>query len=35
MLSVGLLAAFILSRFPAVRAYINTNTQSRGCSCGG
>lgn len=33
----ALLAAFILSRFPAVRAYINTNTNTKspGCSCVG
>ncbi len=31
----ALLAAFILSRFPAVRSYINTNTKTPGCSCGG
>lgn len=30
----ALLAAFILSRFPAVRAYINTNTKSPDCNCG-
>lgn len=31
----ALLAAFILSRFPAVKAYIDTNTKPGGCTCGG
>lgn len=29
----AVLAAFILSRFPKVQAYINQNT--KGCNCGG
>lgn len=30
----ALLAAFILSRFPAVKAYIDSNTKPGGCGCG-
>ncbi|MDT7522040.1 hypothetical protein RAE21_06390 [Rhodoferax sp. TBRC 17198] len=29
----ALLAAFILSKFPKVRAYIDTNTKGGGCNC--
>ena len=31
----ALLAAFILSRFPKVKAYIDSNTKPGGCSCNG
>lgn len=31
----ALLAAYIMSRLPAVRTYINTNLKSPGCNCGG
>jgi hypothetical protein len=29
----AILAAFILSKFPKVRAYIDTNTKGTGCNC--
>lgn len=31
----ALLAAFILSRFPKIQAYINDNTKGSGCNCNG
>lgn len=31
----AILASFILTRFPKIKAYINGNTKPSGCSCGG
>lgn len=31
----ALLAAFVLSKFPKVRAYINANTKGDDCGCKG